>query len=206
MYYRVTVKLDQAKEARSFLYLYSALPTESLETTPMLPSPESPESPETDHQEAYYRAYFGVDADYYLRKLAQYRAGTKITFNIGAFFFGIFWMLYRKLYVAGIMVIIALTLESYLLGMAIEYYKISDGNAKLLNNLSTLFWSLLVGFLGNWLYLRQAEAKVNHALEEEDNERDTVARLAYEGNITYIPHIIIAALILLLLLIFQFVS
>ncbi|MBC3539280.1 DUF2628 domain-containing protein [Rufibacter sediminis] len=167
----------------------------------MLPDTQAPEQ---DEHEEYYRAYFGVDADYYLRKLEQYRAGTKITFNIGAFFFGIFWMLYRRMYKQGILVMIALTLESYLLGLAIEHFALSEGNAKLLNNLSTVLWSTAVGFLGNWLYLRQTQAKVTQALEEEESESDIRHRLAVEGSITYIPHIIIAALILLLMLVLQF--
>ncbi|ALI99909.1 DUF2628 domain-containing protein [Rufibacter tibetensis] len=166
----------------------------------MLPDTETPE--QEDHEE-YYRAYFGNDAEYYLQKLEQYREGRKITFNIAAFFFGIFWMLYRRMYKQGLIIMVALTVESYLLSLAIQQYGISESDARMLNNISTLFWSTLVGFLGNWLYLKQAQAKVEQALEEEDQESEIISRLTAEGNITLIPHIIIAALILLLILVYQ---
>ncbi|GGK56446.1 DUF2628 domain-containing protein [Rufibacter glacialis] len=162
-----------------------------------------PQAPDKEEYEDYYRAYFGNDADYYLDKLEKYQAGTKITFNIAAFFFGIFWMLYRRMYRQGLLVMVALTAESYLLGIVIQQYGISDSNAKLLNNISTIAWSVLVGFLGNWLYLRQAQAKVAQALEEEDSEQEAVNRLNAQGSITLIPHIIVAGLILLLVLLYQ---
>ncbi|WP_181304100.1 DUF2628 domain-containing protein [Rufibacter sp. XAAS-G3-1] len=154
------------------------------------------ETPAQEDQEEYYRAYFGTDADYYLRKLALYRAGTKITFNIGAFFFGLFWMLYRKMYVPAFFLMLALLLQSFLLGQAIQYYGITDVKAVLLNNTATVAWSVLVGFLGNWLYLRQAQAKVERALQEKQTEQQVVNTLSTQGGFTLIPHILVAALIL----------
>jgi hypothetical protein len=161
-------------------------------------------SPSLDDQEEYYRAYFGTDADYYLNKLAQHRAGNKITFNIGAFFFGVFWMLFRKMYLLALALILALLLQSVLLEQTIHYYNISDGNAVLLNNIATIVWGVLTGFLGNWFYLKQAQTKVQRVLQETDNEQEAVNKLSVQGGFTLIPHILMAAIVLVGLLFNQF--
>ncbi len=45
-----------------------------------------------------WRIYLGEQANYYIPKWEKIQSGQIITFNIYAFFFGIFWMLYRKMY------------------------------------------------------------------------------------------------------------
>ncbi|RNI24538.1 DUF2628 domain-containing protein [Rufibacter latericius] len=166
--------------------------------------PDAPE-PTAEDQEDFYRAYFGTEADYYLNKLAQYQAGTKFTFNIAAFFFGLFWMLYRKMYLQALILVLILFVESFLLGQAVKYYGFSQTNAGLLNNFFTVAWSTAIGFLGNWLYLRQAQARVTRALQTEPNEQAAVNRLSVEGGFTLLPHILVAAIIMVSLVVYRFV-
>ncbi|WP_205499848.1 DUF2628 domain-containing protein [Rufibacter psychrotolerans] len=160
--------------------------------------------PDNDLEEEYYRVYFGSDAEYYLHKLAQYRQGTRFTFNIGAFFFGIFWMLYRKLYKEALLAMVLIVVLSLLVENLTKALGLNQSTTTLVNNAFTILWSTFLGFVGNWLYLRQARAKVTKVLAQQPNEELAAASLQRTGGITLIPHIIVAAFILLGLLFFQF--
>ncbi|WP_066836612.1 DUF2628 domain-containing protein [Rufibacter ruber] len=163
-------------------------------------------APDNDDLQDFYRAYFGVDADYYLYKLAQQQAGTRFTFNLGAFFFGLFWMLYRKLYVQALAVVAVVAGVSFLLNYLALTQQIAAQTLQLINNFIALFWSLAIGFLGNWLYLRQAKARVTKMLQKEKDEEQAALRLQRQGSITYLPHILLAALFLVYLLLNQFLG
>jgi len=56
------------------------------------------------------RAFVQKNADYYLAKWeAMARSGSKVSWNWPAFFFGVFWMGYRKMYLyAAIVVVLSL--------------------------------------------------------------------------------------------------
>ncbi|WP_207432095.1 DUF2628 domain-containing protein [Sabulibacter ruber] len=160
--------------------------------------------PENEDLEDYYRAYFGSDADYYLQKLTQYEAGVKITFNLGAFFFGIFWMLYRKLYIEALVALLVISGLPFLTKALVQSQSLPTGSDILINNIFTIVWSLLLGFGGNWLYILNAKRKVAKGLRQETNDTYVIAKLQRQGGITLIPHIILAAIVLLSLLMYRF--
>ncbi|MGV3539140.1 MAG: DUF2628 domain-containing protein [Rufibacter sp.] len=150
--------------------------------------------------EEYYHAYFGPDADYYMEKLEQRQAGTRFTFNIGAFFLGLLWLFYRKMYLVALLVMAVVTGESLLTSYLIKTLPLSEPVALFLNLGGNVLWSLLLGFGGNWLYLKQADWQVNRVLAKEPTEEQAIYRLQRVGSVTFIPHIILAAIILLSLL------
>ncbi|MFB9864653.1 DUF2628 domain-containing protein [Rufibacter immobilis] len=165
--------------------------------------PHAPQ-PEPDDTDDYFHAYFGADAEYYMDRLEQYRQGRKLMFNWGAFFFGIAWMLYRKLYKEALLAMATIVVLSFLVERLIQTAGLTGGAALLANNAFTIGWSLLLGFIGNWLYLRQAHVQVQKVLAQAPGQQAAFAQLQQLGGITFIPHIIVAALIAVLLLLTQF--
>jgi hypothetical protein len=162
----------------------------------MLPEVQEPE----ENHEEYYQEYFGNDAGYYLEKLEQYRRGIRFTFNIGAFFLGVFWLLYRKMYLFAGLAVVVVTASSLLLETVLKSNAVPANNALLWNNGLTIFWSILLGFTGNWLYLKQAQKHVQKALRDERNETEALLQLRAQGSTTLMPHIYFAAIILVFLL------
>ncbi len=62
-------------------------------------------------KEAYLSVYFGKNSDYYLDRWKEYKDGRKISFKPYAFLFGIFWFLYRKMYLIFLLIIVVLIVE-----------------------------------------------------------------------------------------------
>ena len=59
-----------------------------------------------------YKSFFQKRDDYYLETLDKYNQGKKFTFNYATLIFGIFWFLYRKMYIEVIIIYSFISLES----------------------------------------------------------------------------------------------
>jgi len=158
---------------------------------------------EDEYQEDYFSAYFGNDADYYLRKLEQYQNGQKFSFNIGAFFFGIMWMLYRKLYVLALVYVALIITQGLLLTNLAEHFHIPKQTITYVDQGLMLLWGVILGFLGNYFYLRKAKAQVRKIKAAGLGPQETVNRLAVVGGITYLPHIVLALFVFIATLVLQ---
>jgi len=63
--------------------------------------------PEAQRDETLFRAYVGDKADKYMLNFKRLKKGdTRSGFNIGAFFLGFVWFFYRKMYLAGAVIIL----------------------------------------------------------------------------------------------------
>ncbi|MFC6998770.1 DUF2628 domain-containing protein [Rufibacter roseus] len=153
--------------------------------------------PEEDYTEDYYHAYFGQSADYYLRKLEQYQNGRKFTFNLGAFFFSMLWMLYRKMFIPALVYLGLVIAQGMIIVSLTERSIITKETALYIDRGMTLVWGIVVGFLGNYLYLRQAETKVNRLKRTSLSPQERVDRLHQMGGTTYMPHILLALILLM---------
>lgn len=126
-----------------------------------------------------YKAYFYNDSEYYLRKLEKIDNKEYFTFNIYAFFFGIFWFIYRKMYAeAAIIAVVA-----FLISQLTE---------------SNLLISILVGscfgFLGDHIYIAKATRIVQKGkgiyqeAESDNKERDQLELyLTDKGGVNSTP-------------------
>lgn len=158
------------------------------------------EQEEEDYTEDYYRAYFGQNADYYMRKLEQYQNGRKFMFNLGAFFFSMLWMLYRKLYIPALIYLGIVTLQGFLLQYLAKNNQITEQTTLYIDRGMAVIWSIIIGFIGNYLYLKQAQRKVSKAKRSDMGAQEAVNQLSLVGGITYLPHIILAVMALLVML------
>ena len=98
-------------------------------------------------QEEYkhcYAPFIQKNVRYYGNKFAQINSEIGLTWNWSAFFFGLFWMLYRKLYTAGLIYVAIHWLVNGILGAIIE---IEDAIA-----LAEILLHVLLGIFSNRIY------------------------------------------------------
>ena len=85
------------------------------------------------NRKSYWRSFIGNDADSIIPKWESIQSGSKFHFSAGAFFFGVIWLFYRKLYkyafiVIGIIIGESLILEIILApNLTTSQYTLIDG-------------------------------------------------------------------------------
>ena len=114
-----------------------------------------------DHDEEDWQNYLGEHADYYIPIWQKIQSGQIIIFNIYSFLFGMFWMLYRKMYRATIIVGIIFTFQIVIE----EILRINGGMSEdELNPISwiiSLIWWIVLGLYGNYFFYIDAQQKIS---------------------------------------------
>ena len=113
------------------------------------------DSPAADAREVRERL-IGSKTEYYLPRFEKMETLNSITdWNWAAFFFGFWWMLYRKMYVFGGVALVVTELLSMLtipgLGLLV---------------------SLAVGVVGNFLYMKDINNRTDKAMDLQPEERE----------------------------------
>ncbi len=142
-----------------------------------------------------YEAFFQKSKLYYLDKLIKFNAGQRYSFNFFAFLFGLFWFIYRKMYLEVILVIFLLVLEG-----ALEELIVPESLSKEAYVIGTLAVASIVGFLANNLYIRKANRTIQAAKAMSQDIETQKAYLNKKGGVSYI--VLIVLLLLLLGLVF----
>ena len=117
--------------------------------------PKRYDSPAADAREVRERL-IGSKTEYYLPRFEKMETLNSITdWNWAAFFFGFWWMLYRKMYVFGAVALVVTELLSMLtipgLGLLV---------------------SLAVGVVGNFLYMKDINNRTDKAMDLQPEERE----------------------------------
>lgn len=132
----------------------------------------------------YLPYFFGPQADYYIGVAEDLDEG-KTRFNEGAFFFGMFWMAYRKMYLNA-----AITFALIMAESALEDWLIPQLSATFAYSLiSNLLIGCLTGFIGNRLYINFSRKRVTQLVPDAMNPvRDSavIARLREQGGTSWI--------------------
>ena len=113
------------------------------------------DSPAADAREVRERL-IGSKTEYYLPRFEKMETLNSFTdWNWAAFFFGFWWMLYRKMYVFGAVALVVTELLSMLtipgLGLLV---------------------SLAVGVVGNFLYMKDINNRTDKAMDMQPEERE----------------------------------
>lgn len=96
--------------------------------------------------------------DYYIPKFEGIKESKeKESWNYAAFFFSFSWLIYRKMYREGFIV-----LGIKILVMYIGKYE----------RIASLIFSLICGIYGNYLYFKHCEKKVNDTAGLDENSKD----------------------------------
>lgn len=117
--------------------------------------PKRYDSPAADAREVRERL-IGSKTEYYLPRFEKMETLNSFTdWNWAAFFFGFWWMLYRKMYVFGAVALVVTELLSMLtipgLGLLV---------------------SLAVGVVGNFLYMKDINNRTDKAMDMQPEERE----------------------------------
>lgn len=133
-------------------------------------------------EDKYYEKYFGTRASYFIPRLHKYFKGNKFSFNIGAFIFGPFWLVYRQLYVHAFVVFISYGIKSFIEEVIFDIFWVHYENQLLISRLGTLALSLLIGFTGNKFLLNKAINDVNSTLSQIQQEERRYLDLIEKGR------------------------
>jgi hypothetical protein len=131
------------------------------------------------------REFIGPNADYYLEAFKKLDAtNSMISWNWAACLGGLFWMLYRKMYVYALIAFAGIFVLSLVTG----------GLGGLL---SIIVW-IAFGVLGNWIYKKKVEEDLAAAAGLDPAAKQTF--FASRGGTTWLPVIIGAVLFALMFL------
>jgi len=135
-------------------------------------------------ERAFYKAFFHSRSDYYLQCLDLYHAGKRFQFNLPAFFFGIFWFLYRKLYREALFILffsIALfAFESILIQRA------DEATARYISLGFSLGGAIAIGITANFLYLQKAERIVKEAVSNYSGYDQAMLHVRRRGGVQWL--------------------
>lgn len=132
----------------------------------------------------YYEAYLGNNVEYYAVRFDKIDAGQTIVFNIYAFFFGFFWLTYKKLYIEGLIILVIIT--------AIQYFLPENGGVDRFIN---ILFAIGMGCFGNYLYYKKTIRVVEKTREkyknnEQISQTDILNILHKKGKTDWIIFII----------------
>jgi hypothetical protein len=130
----------------------------------------------------YYRAYFGKDSDYYLPIMRDFYHGKKFTFNVWAFILGLFWQLYRRLYLPILFFITVIIVQSVIQAAIISYLDLSELTRTLMHLIDPLIFALIYGFTGNYFLMRKAHKKTLQILSAKEDEETILQKLEKAGS------------------------
>jgi hypothetical protein len=122
------------------------------------------------------RAYVGARADYYLRMWHSLRTRetSRAGVNKSAFFGGLAWLFYRKIYRPALIVMLIVLIETVVSERLFLSYGY-DNPPRAYNLLVILVYSLVIGTFGNVWYYRLAVSRIQDAPNGTTSE--TLARL-----------------------------
>ncbi|OON66943.1 DUF2628 domain-containing protein [Hymenobacter sp. CRA2] len=149
-----------------------------------------------DINEEYLAAFFGRNADYYLGKWRAWQGGQRISFNGGAFFAGIFWVLYRRMYWVAGLIMLCLVAEAEAEEWLLHRFSFplapeSQSRTIVVNVLS----ATILSACANWMYLAYARRKITKVLRTETSEEAILRKLRRQGGTSWTFFIVAAVLV-----------
>ncbi|WP_457624809.1 DUF2628 domain-containing protein [Persephonella sp.] len=139
-----------------------------------------------------YRIFIGERADYYIEKFKKFEeTGGALSWNWAAFFFGLLWMLYRKMYLYSAVFIVLLL---FFIGALIYFGLYSEPVM-----IGIQLW-LYVGFgaFGNYIYYTFVESKVSKLEKEIQDIEQLKVALARKGGTDKITPVLFFLIIFIL--------
>jgi hypothetical protein len=152
-------------------------------------------------REKYLVAFFGDSPAYYLKANRTLFRGENAPFHFPAFLLGLFWFLYRKMYVyaAGIFVLLfMIDMVIQIIGRSMPQYKEA---LQFFSFFITLAVSIVMGFKGNGIYLGYANRKIHEITSAYSDEHQRLEALKKAGGTSpLLPWVIAGAFAALFIL------
>jgi hypothetical protein len=116
-----------------------------------------------------YKEYFTHEKEYYAEKLVDFEQGKKYSFNFWAGFLGLTWFCYRKMYLQSVVIFIITGIFAVVTAIAISI--INPFNVGNVLYSQFVIWPLsfiVLGYLGNYLYLRKSMKVVDEYVTNQN--------------------------------------
>jgi len=146
-----------------------------------------------------YELYFGTRKDYFIPKLIDFEKGKRISFNIGPFFFGIFWFLYRRLYIHSLIIFIIVIFELFIERQLLKRIGNSQNAEITLRIIWLLVSGIILGYLGIYFFLKQSKKKIENIMNSSIDEFLKIKRLKKSGSGNWI--LVLSTIIVLIVMI-----
>ncbi|ACO03033.1 MAG TPA: DUF2628 domain-containing protein [Persephonella sp.] len=145
------------------------------------------------------KAFVGEKSDYYIKKFEKFEKGGSISWNWSAFFFGVLWMFYRKMYLYGTGIFLGILF----LNIILEILKV---NPVVSTGVSLWLW-IGFGMFGNYIYYIFVINSIKKLKKQFHSEEQFFELLKKKGGVNKLILYIFGALgliYLLLLVIYMF--
>lgn len=124
-------------------------------------------APVEDKETEQLRLFFGKNADYYINKDIELKK-KKEPFHLAAFFLGMFWFGYRKMYrEVVLLLVIYLVFDAVIAALNVK--DVSFG----------LLFSIIYGLFANYIYIKKAKktiAKINETISDENARNEAIIK------------------------------
>lgn len=144
-----------------------------------------------------FEAFFQKEKIYYHEQLQRLNNGERCAFNLAAFFFGMAWMLYRKMYVEVLVLFVVLFFEGFL-----EQLLIGDNGPKFISIIINLVTAFFIGSLANFFYLQKAKRCVELVKVKFIDNQERIDLLKKKGGTNLVLLIVVVVIILVLIVYF----
>ena len=149
----------------------------------------------TEDNKDIFANYFQENADYYLEQMEGFKERGRYSFSGSAFFLGIFWMAYRKMYLQIAIIFGLIYAETFIGEMLRNLNVISFDAYEIIDKLSMLIWGIVIGSISNRLYISKSQKTVKKILDENTNQEQIIELLSKKGGINWIaPFILLVGL------------
>lgn len=136
-----------------------------------------------------WKLFIGKEAEYYIPKWLNIRDGSIISFNIASFVLGVFWMLYRKMYLASLIWIVVIIIYGFIEEEIVFALGLEDA-LESITRISNVIFSSLVAIFGNWIYFKSSERKISKLKNQGLGEIAYEEALQRAGGTSLIPPIV----------------
>jgi len=147
-----------------------------------------------------YKAFFQKRSNYYLEQLNYYEKGRKFRFSYASFIFGIFWFLYRKMYLEFFIILTVFYVESIFENLVLIKL-IGIEQTKFFSFVVTIIVLITMGIIGNNLYIKKAKKTIEKAEMKFTNLDQQKEFLTKKGGTSFLYVIILLVLFFLVFLI-----
>ncbi|REC45297.1 DUF2628 domain-containing protein [Chryseobacterium pennipullorum] len=143
-----------------------------------------------------YEFFFQKSNSYYLEQLKYYEQGKKFRFSYSALIFGILWFLYRKMYLEFFIIFFVYYLETIFENLVLTKL-IGIEQTKFVNFSVTIVLLILLGIIGNNLYIKKAKRTLRNAEQKYSEIEKQKEYIIKKGGTSYIYVTILLALLIL---------
>ena len=155
----------------------------------------------TENNREIFEKYYQNSPSYYIKQLESYQESGKCSFSVAAFFLGLFWMAYRKMYRVVLIIIGIILAETIIEEMLLNFNVISPDAYEVIDRLSMLVWGGVIGIISNKLYIKRSIKDVEEVLSNNYNDNDINDSITRKGGVNWIaPFILLFGLVSIVIL------